>query len=113
MGDVEAEDDEDEGPDYEPSGVEPSWAKKLKLKMKKLFCMETHEQYMAHMSEKNSRSCHKALMRQLGVEVASGSEDKITNEEEWISQSCPWTDSETDQPAAATGDGGASDHAEL
>ena len=35
---AEAEDDDD----YEPSGAEPSWAKKLKLKKKKLFCMESH-----------------------------------------------------------------------
>mgnify|MGYP000981779615 CR=1 FL=1 len=78
---AEAEDDED----YEPSGVEPSWAKKLKCKMKKLFCMESHGQYMAHVSEKKSRSRHKVLMCQLGAEVASGSEHKITNEEEWVS----------------------------
>ena len=60
--------------------MEPSWEKKLKRKMKKLFCMESHGQYMAHVSEKKSRSCHKVLMRQLGAEVTSGSEDKITGE---------------------------------
>ena len=63
MGDDEDEADEDDGPDYDPFGVEPSWAKKLKLKMKKLFCMESHRKYMAHVSEKKSRNHHKALMR--------------------------------------------------
>ena len=34
----------DDDDDYVPSEAEPSWAKKLKLKMKKLFCMESHGQ---------------------------------------------------------------------
>ena len=38
---TEADDDDE---DYEPSGTEPSWAKKIKRKMKKLFCMESHGQ---------------------------------------------------------------------
>ena len=58
-GEAEADDDED----YEPSGVEPSWVKKIKRKMKKLFCMESHGEYMAHVSEKKARNCHKELMR--------------------------------------------------
>ena len=60
-GEAEADDDED----YEPSEVEPSWAKKIKRKTKKLFCMESHGQYMSHVSEKKARSRHKELMRQL------------------------------------------------
>ena len=47
-------------------------------------------------------------MRQLGAIVASGSEGKITDEEEWVQQHCPWTDSDTEQPPA--NDGGADDH---
>ena len=39
MGTVADDDDDD---DYEPSRAEPSSAKKLKRKMKKLFCMESH-----------------------------------------------------------------------
>ena len=35
-------DDDDDDDDYMPSEAEPSWAKKLKSKMKKLFCMEAH-----------------------------------------------------------------------
>ena len=49
---TEADDDDE---DYEPSGAEPSWAKKLKRKMKKLFCMESHGQYMTHVAEKQAR----------------------------------------------------------
>ena len=49
---AEADDDDE---DYEPSGTEPSWAKKLKRKMKKLFCMESHGQYMTHVAEKKAR----------------------------------------------------------
>ena len=40
-------------------------------------------------------------MRQIGLEVASGLEDRITSEEEWISKNCKWTDSDEDQPPAA------------
>ena len=40
---TEAEADADDD-DYEPSGTEPSWAKKIKRKMKKLFCMESRGQ---------------------------------------------------------------------
>ena len=40
--DMETKADADDDDDYEPSGAEPSWAKKLKRKMKKLFCMESH-----------------------------------------------------------------------
>ena len=81
---METEADADDDDDYEPSGAEPSWAKKLKRKMKKLFCMESHGQYMAHVSEKKVKSRHKELMRQFGAIVNSGTEGKITDEEEWI-----------------------------
>ena len=61
-----------------------SWAKKLNIKMKKLFCMESHGQYMTHVAEKKARGRHKELMRQMGAIVISGSEDQLTEEEEWI-----------------------------
>ena len=48
-------------------------------------------------------------MCQLGATISSGSKGKITNEEEWIQQHCPWTDSDTEQ--FPTDDGGAEDHA--
>ena len=60
---TEGEADADDDADYEPSGLEPSWAKKIKRKMKKLFCMESHGQYMAHVSEKKATSRHKELLR--------------------------------------------------
>ena len=106
---TEVEADADDDADYEPSGVEPSWAKKIKRKMKKLFCMESHGQYMVHVSEKKARSRHKDLMRHLGAIVASGFEGKIIDEEEWVQQHCPWTDSDTEQ--FPTDDGGADDPA--
>ena len=39
---------------------------------------------MDHVSEKKARSHHKELMRQFGATIASGSEGKITDEEEWV-----------------------------
>ena len=94
-----------------PSEAEPSWAKKLKLKVKKLFCMESHGQYMTHVVEKKARGRHKELMRQLGATVTSGSEGQITEEEEWIQQHCPWTDSDAEHFQSE--DGGADDPAGL
>ena len=82
--------------DFGPSSTKPSWAQKLKRKMKKLFCMESHGQYMTHVAEKHARVRHKELMRHLGATVASGSEGQITEEEEWIHQHCPWTDSDAE-----------------
>ena len=105
---AEADDDDE---DYEPSGTEPSWAKKIKRKMKKLFCMESRGQYMTHVAEKKARGRHKELMRQLGATVVSGSEGQITEEEEWIQQHCPWTDSDTEQ--FPTEDGSADDPARM
>ena len=64
--------------------------------MKKLFCMESHRQYMAHVVEKNSHSRHKVLMHHLGAEIVSGSEDKVTDEEEWVYRHCPCIDSDTE-----------------
>ena len=90
-----ATDDHEE--DFGPSSTEPSWAQKLKRKMKKLFCMESHGQYMTHVAEKHARTRHKELMRQMGATVASGSEGQITEEEDWIHQNCHWTDSDAEQ----------------
>ena len=108
--DPEAEaDQDDDDDDYMPSGAEPSWAKKLKKKMKKLLCMESHGQYMAHVAEKKSRTRHKELMRQLGATLNSGSEGRITDEDDWVRQHCHWTGSDPEQPPA--NDGGADDPA--
>ena len=48
-------------------------------------------------------------MCQLGAAVNSGSEGQITEEEEWIQQHCPWTDSDIEQ--FPIDDGGADDPA--
>ena len=64
---------------------------------------------MAHVSEKKARRRHKELMRQFGATIASGSEGKITDEEEWVQQHCSWTDSDTEQ--FPTDDGSADDPA--
>ena len=50
-------------------------------------------------------------MCQLGATVVSGSEDQLTEEEEWIQQHCPWTDSDAEQ--FPTDDDGEDDHAEI
>ena len=73
--------------------------------------MESHGQYMTHVAEKQARVRHKELMRQLGATVASRSEGQITEEEEWIQQHCPWTDSDTEQFPTNVGD--ADDHAKM
>ena len=91
--------DDEAEPDYEfvpsPKKV-PSWASKLKTKMKKLFCMEAKGQYRAHVAEKAARTRHMTMMRHLSQEIASGSEERVTNEETWISWHCKWSGSETE-----------------
>ena len=51
---------------------------------------------MTHVAEKKARGRHKELMCQMGAIVISGSEDQLTEEEEWIQQHCPWTDSDAE-----------------
>ena len=63
----EASEDSSEG--YVPPSTEPTWAKKLKAKMKVLFCMEAKGQYQAHVNAKMARRRDKAIMRQVGLEV--------------------------------------------
>ena len=85
----EAAEDSSEG--YAPPSAEPSWAKKLKAKMKALFCMQAKGQYKAHVNAKMARRRDKAIMRQVGLEVADGSEEQITDEEAWTKQQCSWS----------------------
>ena len=59
---------------------EPSWAKKLKDKMKTLFCMQAKGQYRTHVADKESRHRNKKVMRLFGEDVSGGSEDVITPE---------------------------------
>ena len=47
----------------------------------------------------------------MGAIVISGSEDQLTEEEEWIQQHCPWTDSDVEHFPAD--DGSADDPSEI
>ena len=86
----DADDEDDDGPEYVPPSEEPSWAKNLKEKMKRLFCFQAKGQYKAHKEANMARRRDNANMRQVGLEVASGSEERITDEEPWIRQHCQW-----------------------
>ena len=101
--DVDADEDEEEPADevssegYTPPTSEPSWAKRLKNKMKTLFCMQAKGRYRTHVASKESRCRDKKIMRVFGEEVSGGSEEVITPEAEWMAkQGFKWTDSEED-----------------
>ena len=83
----EAEDaDEDRSAGYAPPSTEPSWAKKLKAKMKALFCMQAKGQYRTHVASKESRRCDKRILRSFGKDITSGSEKHITPEAECMAE---------------------------
>ena len=71
---------EDISAGYLPSSSEPSWAKKLKNKMKALFCMQAKGQYRSHVAQKKSRRRDKRILRMFGEQISSGSERHITPE---------------------------------
>ena len=76
---------------------EPSWAKKLKDKMKTLFCMQAKGQYRTHVASKESCRRDKKIMRVFGEDVSGGSEDAIMPEAAWMAkQGFKWTSSEED-----------------
>ena len=88
----------------------PSWAKKLKDKMKTLFCMQAKGQYRTDMTSKESRRRDKKILKLYGEDVSGGSKDHITREAEWMAkQGFKWTDSEEDVeetiPVAEESDG--------
>jgi hypothetical protein len=94
-----------------PPQLAPSVApdSQWKAMMKKLFCMQvdTHKQnYRAHVSNKKIRQNQKKMMRHQGIEVASGSEDAITDEDLWMSRhSSTWEfDDASSSRGARTGD---------
>ena len=99
-------DDEPE-PDYAddtyvpPSEHVPSWATKVKTKMKNLLYFQIKGQYKAHVDAKKARSHDKIIMRKLGLAVDSGFEDMITEEEVWVQKHYPWARSDKDVPAAS------------
>ena len=70
--------------------------------MKKLFCMQPHMQhkmYLAHKREKENRKLQKVFYRRQGMEVESGSKERITDEEDWVYKFSTW---EIDEDAAGT-----------
>lgn len=78
---IEEEDaDEDNSAGYSPSSSEPSWAKKLKNKMKALFYMQAKEQYRSHVAQKESRRHDKQILRTFGEQISIGSQRVITSE---------------------------------
>ena len=100
------EDNAEDRSAFTPPSAEPSWAKKLKNKMKRLFCMQVQGQYKAHVAQKESHCRDIRILRACGEDVASGSEKHITPETAWMAkQSYQWTDSEEEYvPAAESGD---------
>ena len=82
----EEEEAEDSSEGYTPPSTEPSWAKKLKVKVKALFCMQAKGQYKTHVAQKESRQCDKRILRTFGDIVESGSEVNITPVANWIAK---------------------------
>jgi hypothetical protein len=85
---------------------EPSWVQRLKIKVKKTFCLQLDIQerlYEAHVNEKKSRRRQKQMLAHMQLPVSSGSEENITPKEEWISQHSQWDeDLEDTAPARHT-----------
>ena len=100
----EEEADEGSSNGYTPPSTEPTWAKKLKNKMKAMFCMQAKGQYRSHVASKESRQHDNRILRTFGENVESGSEVNITLEAEWITtQGYQWTESEEESiPSAET-----------
>ena len=104
---VEEEADEDSSAGYAPPSSEPSWAKKLKAKIKALFCMQAKGQYQTHVASKESHRRDKRILRTFGEEISSGFEKHIMPEAEWMTkQGYQWTESEEEPiPAAESYEG--------
>ena len=80
--------------------VEPSSFKQFKDKAKKAFCFNSDRAYEAHVAQKKSAACQKAIMRDMNLTVSSGSEDLITPEEVWKAENGGYW-SESDIPMAS------------
>jgi hypothetical protein len=101
----EEEEAEDSSAGYAPPSSEPSWSKRLKAKMKVLFCMQAKGQYRTHVAQKEARQRDKRILRTFGEDVSSGSETHITPEADWIEkQGYQWIESEEESPPAAETD---------
>ena len=82
----EEEEAEDSSEGYAPPSAEPSWAKKLKAKMKALFCMQAKGQYKSHVAQKESRQHDRRILRTFSKHVSSGSERVITPKAAWMAK---------------------------
>jgi hypothetical protein len=101
----EEEEAEDSSAGYAPPSSEPSWAKRLKAKMKALFCMQAKGQYKTHVAQKEARQRDKRILRMFGEHVSSGSEKNITPKADWMAkQDYQWTESEEESPPTAETD---------
>ena len=82
---------------YDPM-LKPSWYNKLKIKVKKTFCLQLDIQermYDAYVGEKKARQRQKSIMRKLELEVSPpGSEENIIRKPQWISSHSQWSDGE-------------------
>ena len=88
---------------YEPPSSESSWAKKLKDRMKTLFCMQAKGQYQTHVAQKESRQRDKRILRKLGEHYSSGSEKIITPEATWMQKKgYQWAESDEESVPAAS-----------
>lgn len=86
--DDELEPDFDDDSYVPPPETVPSWGAKLQAKMKSLLCFQIKGRYKAHVMDKKARSRDKKIMRKMGLAYDSGSEERITDEDEWIKQNC-------------------------
>jgi hypothetical protein len=86
---------------YDPT-LEPSWCTKLKIMIKKTFCLQVDIQermYDSYVAEKKARRRQKSIMSKLGVEVSPpGYEENILPKPQWISTHSQWSDGE-DEPS--------------
>ena len=102
---IEEEEAAEDRSAFTTSSAEPSWAKKLTIKMKRLFCTQVQSQYKAHVAQKEGRRRDNRILRACGEDVASGSERHITPEAAWMAkQGYKWTDSEEEYIPAAESD---------
>src|SRR3954466_2583901 len=75
--------------------TKPSWAKRMEVKLKKIFCFQVDNQkrmYEVHVSAKKACARQKELMSAQGLTISKGSENNITPEDQWISPHSHWDD---------------------
>ena len=87
--------EEPAGPNGPPPGEEPSWFARLTALLKKACCFSNDIQdrmYDAHVNQKKATQCQKAILRSLSLPVFVGSEDNITDKDEWVSKQRNWFD---------------------